>query len=365
MKNALIVLKNSINAFEERDFYTANAFQEEGYFFTDTRIVDETDEAFLSATVIDAFESADNLVIASEKRLLFSVRQTVVSALGLDFTQKTALGTGIMERNGKTLFLTAVERGDAGDGYAKSVCVPYLAEKYANRFDKLVFRTVGAGRERMETLFAQAKRMSGEALRYNYRERFGDEVVEIFYDRTAPRMLTEDVLRLFADELSEFLYAMDDTPLEVQIVRLLQLHRRKIAVAESFTGGGVAARLVSVSGASEVYHEGLNTYSEASKAKRLGVPEYVLKTQGAVSDETAYYMALGLLGEADVSVATTGLAGPNSDKSGNPVGLSYIAVGTKENVYVYKYLFQGTREEITQTAINFALFQAYKQIKFA
>lgn len=364
MKNVLIVLKNSINAFEERDFYTANAFRAAGYFFAETRIVEETDEGIVASTVKELFDGADNLVIAAEKRLLPAVGQAVVEATGQKFTQKTVWGAGILEQNGKTLFLTAVEQGEAGDGYVQSVCIPYLGEKCANRFDKLVFRTVGAGRERAEALFAQAKRMSGEALRYNYRERFGDETIEIFYDRTASRMLTEDILRLFADELSEFLYSMDDTPLEVQIIRLLKLHRLKIAVAESFTGGGVGKRLVSVSGASEVYCEGLNTYSEASKAKRLGVPEYILKTYGAVSDETAYYMALGLLGEADVAVATTGLAGPNSDRSGKPVGLSYIAVGTKENVYVYKYIFRSTREEITQTAINYALFQTYKQIKF-
>ena len=123
--------------------------------------------------------------------------------------------------------------------------------------------------------------------------------------------------------------------------------------------------MASVSGASEVYFEGLNTYNEVSKIKRLGVAEYTLRTLGAVSDQTAYEMAYGLLntGDCDVAVATTGLAVPKSDKSMQPVGLCYIAVGTKERIRVYRYIFDGDRKEITEKAINYALFFAYRQLK--
>ena len=138
-----------------------------------------------------------------------------------------------------------------------------------------------------------------------------------------------------------------------------------MSVAESFTGGGLAKRIVSVSGASEVYFEGLNTYNENAKIKRLGVSPYTLGTVGAVSEKTAYEMALGLLntGDCDIAVATTGLAGPKSDKSMLPVGYCCIAVGTKERICVYQYKFDGDREEITQKAINYALFLAYKRLK--
>ena len=99
--------------------------------------------------------------------------------------------------------------------------------------------------------------------------------------------------------------------------------------------------------------------------KRLGVSAYTLKTVGAVSDQTAYEMAAGLIktGDCDVSIATTGLAGPKTDGSDLPIGLCYIAIGTKETVLVYRYKFEGNREEITEKAINYALFLAYKQLK--
>ena len=207
--------------------------------------------------------------------------------------------------------------------------------------------------------------MSGDRLTYNYRRRYAEDVIEIVYDSSVPRMLTDDVLRLLAEGLGDSVYALDDTPIEKRLVQLLKLRDKKISVAESFTGGGVARRIVSVPGASEVYFEGLNTYDERAKIKRLGVSEYTLGTMGAVSDETAYEMASGLIatGDCDIAVATTGLAGPRSDRTELPVGLCYLAVGLKEKVYVYRHRFSGSREDITETAINYALFLAYRQLK--
>ena len=93
--------------------------------------------------------------------------------------------------------------------------------------------------------------------------------------------------------------------------------------------------------------------------------EFTLGTVGAVSDETAYEMASGLIatGDCDIAGATTGLAGPRSDRTELPVGLCYLAVGLKEKVYVYRHRFSGSREDITETAINYALFLAYRQLK--
>ena len=128
---------------------------------------------------------------------------------------------------------------------------------------------------------------------------------------------------------------------------------------------GPSSKVRATSLSSEVYFEGLNTYNQLSKMKRLGVQEYALKSFGAVSDETAYQMAAGLIaaGDVDVAIATTGIAGPNSDSIDFPVGLAYIAIGTREKVYVYRYKFDGDRKEITEKAINHALFLAYRQLK--
>ena len=93
--------------------------------------------------------------------------------------------------------------------------------------------------------------------------------------------------------------------------------------------------------------------------------EKAIFTQGAVSSTVAYQMAAGLLksGRCDVAIATTGIAGPNSDGTDKPVGLGYIAVGMKDGVHTYRYNFSGSREEIMETAKNTALFLAIKKLK--
>ena len=231
--------------------------------------------------------------------------------------------------------------------------------------DKTEIRSIGAKEAQIKALIARAQAFDCGKVEYRHRRAYGEDVIELVYAEDISKRLSEDVLRLFAEGLEESIYALDGTPLPAQLVWLLKLRDKKISVAESFTGGGIARKLTSVSGASEVYFEGLNTYSELSKMKRLGVSEYTLKTFGAVSEQTAYEMAAGLMatGDCDICITTTGIAGPNSDRSGLPVGLCYIAVGTAERVYVYRYKFDGTREEITETAINYALFLAYKQLK--
>ena len=76
-------------------------------------------------------------------------------------------------------------------------------------------------------------------------------------------------------------------------------------------------------------------------------------------------MVEGLLdtGNCDVAISTTGIAGPDSDGTLKPVGLLYIGAGTSDNINVFKYNLQGDRKTITETAINLALFHAFKTVK--
>jgi nicotinamide-nucleotide amidase len=65
----------------------------------------------------------------------------------------------------------------------------------------------------------------------------------------------------------------------------------------------------------------------------------------------------------DLAIATTGIAGPNSDNTSKPVGLCYIAIGMKDGIHTYKYNFKGSREEVTNLATNTATYLAIKKIK--
>ena len=105
----------------------------------------------------------------------------------------------------------------------------------------------------------------------------------------------------------------------------------KLAVAESCTGGLLAAALTEIPGSSDVLDRGFVTYSNAAKQAMLGVPASVLETRGAVSKETAEAMAAGALERsgADLSAAVTGVAGPGGGTAQKPVGLVHFAAARR------------------------------------
>ena len=108
---------------------------------------------------------------------------------------------------------------------------------------------------------------------------------------------------------------------------------RRIAVAESCTGGLVSAALTETAGSSDVFEAGFITYSNRSKMNRLKVAEDVIDTFGAVSVATAWAMAQGALeaSQADVAVAITGIAGPDGGSEQKPVGTVVFARATAED----------------------------------
>lgn len=126
-----------------------------------------------------------------------------------------------------------------------------------------------------------------------------------------------------------------------------------IAVAESLTGGLVAARLVDTPGISAVFAGGVVAYSAEMKHEVLSVPREVIDTCGVVSAEVAVLMAEGVasLMGADVSVATTGVAGPGPD---NGVAAGTCWIGTNEGL-AYSFAFPGDRECVRAHAADLAI----------
>ena len=365
MKNACIILRKKVTANDAGASAVLDAFFLGGYAFDEVRVLLQDNEQRARESIAELKKIADNILLLADKTALPVAKRYLSESFSETKLQNSFGSAGVYCDNDKVLLLLSADETETGVGYVKNVCVPYLQQKRGIRYDKITLRSVGANENRMDALISQAQRLCGEQISFARTRKYDEDVVQITYNSNAPKMLVDDVLRLFADGLGDTVYALDDLSLEEQVISALKVRNKKISVAESFTGGGIARRLTSVSGASAVYFEGLNTYDEKSKMQRLGVSEYTLKTLGAVSDQTAYEMAYGLLatGNCDVAIATTGLAGPKSDRSMQPVGLCYIAVGTKERIRVYRYVFDGDRKEITEKAINYALFYAYRQLK--
>ncbi len=114
-----------------------------------------------------------------------------------------------------------------------------------------------------------------------------------------------------------------------------------ISTAESCTGGMVAARIVNVPGSSRYFLGGVVSYANEIKMRVLGVSADTLSTYGAVSEQTAREMVLGVkkLMGSDCAISTTGIAGPTGGTAEKPVGLVYIGVCIKDNVSVKRFVF--------------------------
>lgn len=238
--------------------------------------------------------------------------------------------------------------------------LPYLTAK-SGVAKSFVLKCFGIKRE-TETLLDKVK--ASHAFNYTVSENHGDITVSVFFD-TADEAEIRAAKRDVALALKDMCYADGNASLPETLFTLLKLSGKTISVAESFTGGRVAAEIVKNAGVSAYFCEGIVAYSGESKKNRLSVPERIISEDGAVSAKTAYRMAAGLYKTAnpDIVVATTGIAGPDGDGTNTPVGRCFIAAGGKNGIHTYKFDFSGDREEITLKGVNAALFFAVKTIK--
>lgn len=145
------------------------------------------------------------------------------------------------------------------------------------------------------------------------------------------------------------------TKLSCDVISALQ--GKTLATAESCTGGGIGAALTAVPGSSKVYKGGIISYTNDVKINFLGVSEEILESSGAVSGCVAELMAYGARNalKTDIAVSVTGLAGPDGDSYGNPVGTVYIGYSDRKITLSRHFLFQGDRESVRNQAIYAAL----------
>ncbi len=221
----------------------------------------------------------------------------------------------------------------------ENYAVPYL-KQFSNFVIKShTIRTFGIGESLMAeqnadllqsenpTVAPYAKR--GEALlRVSAKAKDEDE---------AEKLMVE-VIDKIKSRLGAVIYGIDEDNLENAVVKLLKAKGLTVAVAESCTAGLVAKRITDVSGASEVFHCGVVSYANEIKSKILGVQHETLKEFGAVSEQVAEQMALGVLkvSGSSIGASITGIAGPNADGSDKPVGLAYLSITDGKKTIVKK-----------------------------
>ncbi len=150
--------------------------------------------------------------------------------------------------------------------------------------------------------------------------------------------MCQPLIQEIKDRLGEFVYSVDVESLEELVVQELQKQGKKLATAESCTGGLLAKRITDVPGSSAVFDMGCVTYANEAKEMLLSVDHETLERYGAVSEETARSMAEGIVRRSgsDIGVGITGIAGPDGGTEEKPVGLIYIALSDGQHTWVTK-----------------------------
>ncbi len=397
MKTAVVFFRSKCQNFDGEYYQkVVSIFIRGGIAVDEIAILSPSDDTAFIRRLEELKNAFDNLIIFDGERCEFNLKETLAEKMETTLSENenaksfvTALSNGgnsfdkysLLPVDG-TLIPNArgVYQGFILDSNEFSLCVlpekfneckvmceknllPYLKKKFHISEKRLTLKYFG-NMEKCEQTLNNAKGQI-DGIEYDIFYQYGDGTISVtFSDKIQDGDKNEFTRKVIA-ELKEDIYAEFETTLGERLFDVLKIKNLKLSIAESFTGGGVANAVVKNSGVSEFFTEGLVTYSNESKIDRLGVSEKAIKEHGAVSSVVAYQMAIGLLkkGNCDIAVATTGIAGPNSDGTDKPVGLAFIAVGMKDGVHTYRFHFDGTREEIMETAKNTALFLTIKKLK--
>ncbi|HIT66881.1 MAG TPA: competence/damage-inducible protein A [Candidatus Merdisoma merdipullorum] len=279
-------------------------------------------------------------------------------AIVVDNDNGTAPGL-ILEKDGKIAILLPGPPNELIPMFRKDI-YPYLHEKQPETIVSEMVKLCGIGESRAETMISDMIEAQTNPTIATY-AKTGEvhlRVTARAESEEAARLLIKPVLKELRVRFGSQIYTTDEhVSLEQAVVDLLKEQELTLTTVESCTGGLLAGRLVNVPGVSEVLKQGFVTYSNKAKRKLVGVKKATLREYGAVSDRTAREMARGaiLTTGADAAVAVTGIAGPDGGSVEKPVGLVYIAVAVRGQMYVQECHFTGDRLKIRESSVASAL----------
>ena len=236
--------------------------------------------------------------------------------------------------------------------------VPYLRDLTDGIIVSRTLRIFGRGESEVEALLRERMNAMHNPTLAPYAKEGEMElrVTAKAPDEAAARALIAPVEAELRKLLGPYIYGADVPSLERVCFDLLKEKGLTLSSAESCTGGLIPKRLTDMGGVSAVYKGGVVSYWSEVKHSALGVPQEMLDELGAVSAPVARAMAEGVRARmgTDLAVATTGVAGPDLDDRGNPVGLVYVALAWEDGTFVRTVHGPGTRARIRQVAANHA-----------
>ncbi len=281
----------------------------------------------------------------------------------------------IIAENGKHVVLMPGPPGELIPMFEKSI-MPYLAGLASGVIYSQTVKICGVGESKAESMVEDLVDAQSNPTIATY-AKIGE--VHLRVTATAPdekeaKKLVKPMVKELKGRFGNHVYTTDsEVTLEKAVVDLLAANKLTACTVESCTGGMLSARLINVPGVSEVFKSGYVTYSNKSKRKLLGIKKNILMKHGAVSEQIAREMAktAAALARTDVSVSTTGIAGPDGGTPEKPVGLVYIGCNVCGRVTVKECRFHGSREKIRESTVSAALsllreciLQYYSEVTF-
>lgn len=222
-------------------------------------------------------------------------------------------------------------------------------------FTERIYTLIGAAEPQVERLLAEQPLPAGVTVG------FGVTFPHLYLKLRACGAEAEErlnrsealVLRLLGDDI----VALSKETIASVVAALLIRSGETLALAESCTGGMIAAQLTDIPGASVFLERGAVTYADKAKVSWLKVPAWMIEQEGAVSATTAKLMARGVrrAAQSDFGLSVTGIAGPAGGSVDKPVGTVYMALATAAGERVVSYHFGGSRDEIRRLSACHAL----------
>ena len=287
-------------------------------------------------------------------------KQTMVpeGAIVMDNHNGTAPGL-IMEKRGKTAILLPGPPNEMVPMFEESV-YPYLRKKQPEIIYSRMVKISGIGESQVAEEIQDLidKQTNPTIAPYAKTGEVHLRVTAKAEDEKKCKEMIKPIVRELKKRFGKNVFATrEDKTLEEAVVDLLKEKNMTLSLAESCTGGAVAARIVNVPGASDALMCGYVTYTNRAKRKCLGVKKSTLNKEGAVSAKCAKEMAKGgaKAARTDVCLSVTGLAGPGGGTKETPVGTVFMGCTCAGKTTTREFHFTGNRSRIRGQAVAQAL----------
>lgn len=266
-----------------------------------------------------------------------NAKQAYVPKDGTVFANRNGTAPGCaVEKDGKTVIMLPGPPRELKAMFEHEV-KPFLAAKTGGVILSKQVRTFGIGESAMAQSVSEL--LDGENPTVAPYAKDGEALLRVTAKaetKEKAEQMCDEAIEKIRERIGGYIYSTDSLNLEQTVVKLLRENGRKIALAESCTGGYIAKRITDVPGSSEVFEYGIVSYSNEVKMKLLGVKSETIEQYTEVSEQTAAEMAEGVrrLSGADIGISVTGISGPGGGTEDKPVGLAYIGFSHADGTYV-------------------------------